>query len=158
MVTTREWDFESRGTPHIPAVWVLAAPPAALDGRILGTKRPPLRLWRADPETLLFTSTFADEPLRAAGARFLVNEFGSVDVNQFRRLARARHPVATLDEATRGDRKSSPRFREIIAPLGFGDDLRVALRTRGTTWALSGPPAEADGPHDRRVPRVAPPR
>jgi DNA-binding CsgD family transcriptional regulator len=90
-----------------------------------------------DPETLLFTSAWAEAPLAAAGPLFLANEFAETfDVNRFARLAGARHPIATLDGATGGDRASSPRFRDIIEPLGLGDELRVALRTAETTWGF----------------------
>lgn len=91
----------------------------------------------ADPDTLLFTSASADQPLAGVAPLFLANEFGPVDdFNRFRELARSRRPVATLDEATGGRRASSPRFREIMDPLGFGDELRVALRTGPTTWGF----------------------
>jgi DNA-binding CsgD family transcriptional regulator len=91
----------------------------------------------ADPDTLLFTSASADQPLAGVARLFLANEFGPVDdFNRFRELARSRRPVATLDEATAGRRSSSPRFREIMAPLGLGDELRVALRTGSTTWGF----------------------
>jgi DNA-binding CsgD family transcriptional regulator len=91
----------------------------------------------ADPETLLFTSAWAEAPLAAARALFLANEFGeAVDVNRFALLAGARHPIGTLDNATGGHRASSPRFREIMAPMQLGDELRVALRTGETTWGF----------------------
>lgn len=91
----------------------------------------------ADPSTLLFTSAWAEPPLGEAGARFLDNEFGTDDdVNRFAALARSPRAVATLDEATRGDWSSSPRWREIMAPLGLGDELRVALRAGGATWGF----------------------
>jgi DNA-binding CsgD family transcriptional regulator len=91
----------------------------------------------SDPGTLLFTAAWADEPLAAAGPRFMANEFGTeVDVNRFAQLARAKEPVATLDVATGGQRLASPRFREIMAPLRLGDELRVALRTGQTTWGF----------------------
>ncbi len=91
----------------------------------------------ADPETLLFTSAFADEPLLGSGARFLENEFGAApDVNRFADLARARVPIATLDGATAGRWSASARSREIMSPLGLGDELRVALRSGGATWGF----------------------
>jgi DNA-binding CsgD family transcriptional regulator len=91
----------------------------------------------SDPETLLFTSAFADEALRPAGPLFLDNEFGDTpDVNRFADLAEARTPVRSLDDATRGDRRTSPRSSEIMAPLGLGDEARVALRLDGTTWGF----------------------
>ena len=91
----------------------------------------------ADPETLLFTSVWAEAPLAAAGPRFLANEFAAFDdVNRFALLANARRPIGTLDEATGGDRALSPRFREIMEPMRLGDELRVALRAGGTTWGF----------------------
>jgi DNA-binding CsgD family transcriptional regulator len=91
----------------------------------------------ADPETLLFTSAWAETPLASSTPLFLANEFGAVeDVNRFTRLANAQRPIATLDQATGGDRASSPRFREIMAPLRLGDELRVAMRTGDTTWGF----------------------
>jgi DNA-binding CsgD family transcriptional regulator len=91
----------------------------------------------ADPDTLLFTGVRVDEPLAAAGALFLDNEFGAAaDVNRFADLAHAPDPVASLDEVTGGDRAASPRWRDIIAPLGMGDELRVALRVDGTVWGF----------------------
>jgi DNA-binding CsgD family transcriptional regulator len=91
----------------------------------------------ADPDTLLFTSAFADEPLVTSAPLFLDNEFGArADVNRFADLARARDPVASLDDATSGERAASARWREIMGPLGMGDELRVALRVDGTAWGF----------------------
>jgi DNA-binding CsgD family transcriptional regulator len=90
-----------------------------------------------DPDTLLFTNAFADDALAESGPLFLDNEFGvDADVNRFVDLARARNPVASLDEATKGERAVSPRWREIMDPLGMGDELRVAFRVDGTAWGF----------------------
>jgi DNA-binding CsgD family transcriptional regulator len=91
----------------------------------------------ADPDTLLFTSVFAEEPLATSAPLFLDNEFGAhADVNRFVDLAHASDPVASLDDATRGERAASARWREIMGPLGMGDELRVALRVDGTAWGF----------------------
>jgi DNA-binding CsgD family transcriptional regulator len=89
-----------------------------------------------DPETLLFTGATSEEPLVEAASLFLDNEFGCDDVNKFASLARAADPVSSLDVATRGDRAHSARFREVMAPLGLGDELRVALRSGGQCWGV----------------------
>jgi DNA-binding CsgD family transcriptional regulator len=88
----------------------------------------------ADPETLLFTHAYAEEPLDAATGPFLANEFGSPDVNKFSALARSSTHVSTLDGATRNDRSSSLRSRDILAPLGLGDELRAALVAGSQCW------------------------
>jgi hypothetical protein len=55
----------------------------------------------ADPGTLLFTGTFAEEPLVDVADQFLANEFGEDDVNKFQSLATGARHVATLDSVTR---------------------------------------------------------
>jgi DNA-binding CsgD family transcriptional regulator len=89
-----------------------------------------------DPVTLLFTSAAAEDPLGPATELFLDNEFGNPDVNKFAVLAQAADPVASLDRATRGDRSASARYREIMAPLGLGDELRAALVTGHHCWGV----------------------
>jgi DNA-binding CsgD family transcriptional regulator len=89
-----------------------------------------------DPATLLFTSALADAPLAAATPLFLDNEFGRDDVNKFAVLARATDVVGSLDRATRGDRSSSARYREVMAPLGLGDEVRVALVSANQCWGV----------------------
>jgi DNA-binding CsgD family transcriptional regulator len=88
----------------------------------------------ADPASLLFTGGFAEEPLEAVTALFLANEFGAADVNKFAGLATSSTHVASLDVVTSGDRFASPRYREIMRPLGLGDELRVALTTGAQCW------------------------
>ncbi|GLZ44498.1 helix-turn-helix transcriptional regulator [Actinomycetospora sp. NBRC 106375] len=88
----------------------------------------------ADPETLLFTGAMADDPLAAAQGLFLDNEFSGADVNTFTALVAAPGHVATLDQATRRERSTSPRYREIMAPMGLGDELRAALVVDDRCW------------------------
>jgi DNA-binding CsgD family transcriptional regulator len=89
-----------------------------------------------DPTTLLFTSALAEEPLAAVTAQFLDNEYGRDDVNKFARLAVSADKVDTLDQATHGNRTASARYRHILAPLGLGDEMRVALVTGGLCWGV----------------------
>jgi len=89
-----------------------------------------------DPATLLFTSATSEEPLIDAAPLFLANELGGRDVNRFTDLAAALVPVRTLDQVTRGDRDQSDRHSVIMRPLGLGDELRVALRTRHACWGV----------------------
>jgi DNA-binding CsgD family transcriptional regulator len=87
-----------------------------------------------DPATLLFTGSVADDILVRATPQFLENEFLQDDVNAFRSLARQAHPVGGLDAATRHQMERSPRYRDILAPLGLGDELRATLRVDGVSW------------------------
>ncbi|WP_035843282.1 LuxR C-terminal-related transcriptional regulator [Kitasatospora azatica] len=118
-----------------------ALDPAALRTEALGRLRRVVPADAAffatvDPVTLLFTSAAAEDPLGPATALFLDNEFGRTDVNKFSALARAADPVASLDRAARGERSASARYREIMAPLGLGDELRAALVTGHHCWGV----------------------
>jgi DNA-binding CsgD family transcriptional regulator len=117
-----------------------------------------------DPATMLFTSAVADEPLSTVTELFLENEFGRTDVNKFAALALSNQPVTSLDLATAGDRGASPRYREIMAPLALGDELRAALVVGGRCWGVmclhreEGPTGFSDGEIRlirRLVPHVA---
>ena len=88
----------------------------------------------ADPQTLLFTSVYAEDPLGPAAQLLLDNEFGAGDVNRFASLVTSATIAASLDQATGGDRWSSRRFRDIMRPLGLGDELRAALVVGGRCW------------------------
>lgn len=89
-----------------------------------------------DPVTLLFTSVASEEPLIEVAGQFLDNEFGARDVNRFADLAVAADPVRSLDAATDGQRAASGRYREIMAPLALGDELRIVLRAAGRSWGV----------------------
>ncbi|WP_441246565.1 LuxR C-terminal-related transcriptional regulator [Kitasatospora sp. McL0602] len=129
---------------------------AGLDATALGTEA--LRRLRTvmpvdaaffatvDPATVLFTSALSDDPLREATPLFLANEYERADVNKFAALAGAADPVTTLDHATHGDRQASPRYREIMASLGLGDELRAALTTGPDCWGVLCL-HRADSPH-----------
>ena len=89
-----------------------------------------------DPATLLMTSVFAEEPLGTATMLFLDNEFGRDDVNKFTALAMSNDPVSSLDRATDGDRGTSARYAEVMAPLALGDELRAAFIAKGRCWGV----------------------
>ncbi|GAC1401285.1 MAG: LuxR C-terminal-related transcriptional regulator [Chloroflexota bacterium] len=89
-----------------------------------------------DPTTLLFTSALADDILNEAIPQFLANEFMGEDANAFVALARSRQHVQTLLEATSGVLKDSARYRDILSPMGFGDELRAALVVDHACWGV----------------------
>ncbi len=93
-------------------------------------------VWLAtDPETGLPSGPARLENFDAARClRSWELELLSEDVNPFGALARADVPAAALGLATRGHPARSPRFREVLAPAGFGDELRAVMRVGGYTW------------------------
>ena len=89
-----------------------------------------------DGDTMVMTSALTESPLLHAASQFLDNEYGVSDVNKFAQIADLTQGVASLDQSTQGDRGSSPRYRDIMAPIGLGDEVRVALRSRGRCWGV----------------------
>lgn len=90
----------------------------------------------ADPATLLFTSAYQAGLPTDSASYFIDNEFLVQDVNRWTDLGRDRRGVRSLAEATAGRLRASPRYRDIFAPLGLGDELRTVLRIQGQTWGL----------------------
>jgi DNA-binding NarL/FixJ family response regulator len=101
----------------------------------------------ADPATLLFTGAVVDEVLARATPQFLQNEFLQEDANKFTRLARSSRPVGGLGQATHGRLERSPRYREILAPLALGDEMRAALVVDGVCWGFLCLHREQSSPH-----------
>jgi DNA-binding NarL/FixJ family response regulator len=88
-----------------------------------------------DPFTLMPTSpTLIENVPPGHCVRYWDHEFQVEDVMLFRDLARARVPVATLHATTDDNPGRSTRFREFLAPLGYGDQLRAVFRLGARTW------------------------
>lgn len=56
------------------------------------------------------------------------------DFNKLDTLATGARAVGILSQATRGDLLRSVRSREILTPLGIGDELRAGLAVDGLCW------------------------
>ena len=89
-----------------------------------------------DPLTLLFTSAMAEEPLGATTSRFLDNEFGQDDVNKFASLAASRDVVGSLDQRDARRTVLEHTSRELLAPIGLGDQVRVTSTAGGRCWGV----------------------
>src|SRR5919108_1555765 len=93
-------------------------------------------LTTADPATLLFTGAVVDDVLAHATGQFVANEFMQDDALKFTHLARSRSRVGTLSGQTQGELIRSPRYQEILAPIGLGDELRAALVAGSKCWGF----------------------
>jgi DNA-binding CsgD family transcriptional regulator len=62
-------------------------------------------------------------------------EFLRDDVARFFDLSRRACPVALLSVETEGEPARSPRFREMLAPAGIADELRVVCRDAFGAWS-----------------------
>jgi DNA-binding CsgD family transcriptional regulator len=90
-----------------------------------------------DPATLLYTgAVFAEQSHVMHMPGFLANEYLDDDVLKYSDLARGRKRVGLLNQSTRGELTTSPRYRELLAPMGLGDELRVAFVAGGSCWGV----------------------
>lgn len=88
----------------------------------------------ADPATLLVTGSLGEGLPEESAPRFFEIEYTLDDFNKFAALATAPETAATLLAATENELERSPRWVEIFGPLGYGDDLRAALKVDGACW------------------------
>jgi DNA-binding CsgD family transcriptional regulator len=100
-----------------------------------------------DPATLLFTGAVVDDLLLRLSPQFLENEFLQNDVNKLAWMAKSQMSVINLVQATEGELERSQRYREILAPLALGDELRAVLITGGTCWGFMCLHREHSSPH-----------
>jgi DNA-binding CsgD family transcriptional regulator len=65
---------------------------------------------------------------------FLEHLYFADDFNEYNSMAKSRHPVALLSEATDGRLESSLRYRELMVPLGYGHELRSVFTAGKELW------------------------
>jgi DNA-binding CsgD family transcriptional regulator len=91
-----------------------------------------------DPSTQLFTSLVFDPTPLWTIALFLENEFLKDDFNKFRHIFRSHRSVGVLSEQTQHNLDRSPRYRDILAPIAMGDEMRAIFVTNGACWGTLG--------------------
>lgn len=87
-----------------------------------------------DPQTLLSTGAVTEVGIEAIHDRLFEYEYLREDFNKYARLAQEEFPVAILSAATNGELERSSRFREMLQPSGFADEMRAALIYEGKCW------------------------
>jgi len=96
----------------------------------------------ADPGTLLFTGAAAEDPLAAATAGSWTTSSATTTSTS---SSRSRRVPGAARRWTRPP-AASARYREIMSPLGLGDELRAALVTLAGCWGYLCL-HRADSPH-----------
>jgi DNA-binding CsgD family transcriptional regulator len=94
----------------------------------------PVFLASADPLSGTFTDTFTFDIPEVAAAAFFAIEMAGRDVGSFKSLAGSASPTGSLFGATNARPQASERWRDVIEPLGWGDELRAVVRSHGLTW------------------------
>jgi DNA-binding CsgD family transcriptional regulator len=92
---------------------------------------------RVDPMTLLPLPGMLLHAGHDQASRFIHNEYFEPDVAKFRDIARLAVPVQSLWQATGGEPDRSPRYRNILRQIGYGDDLRMVFRSGEATWGVA---------------------
>ncbi|WP_330177477.1 LuxR C-terminal-related transcriptional regulator [Streptomyces sp. NBC_01498] len=88
-----------------------------------------------DPWTLMNTGgDYRDGVPARLMPRMLDIEYREGDVNSLPELARRPVPVGLLSQESGGRPERSPRYRDIMGPLGQKDELRVVLRDSRDAW------------------------
>ncbi len=90
---------------------------------------------RIDPLSGLLTGTVSEGTEQVAGGRFFLEHvYFEDDVLEFNWMARNRHPVALLSEATEGNLERCLHWRELLGPAGFGHEARGVFTVSQELW------------------------
>jgi DNA-binding CsgD family transcriptional regulator len=88
----------------------------------------------ADPQTLLPLSGIADHDYGPRLGRSLELEYSGADYAAKHDLARRPRSAGSLSAETGGDLARSPRWDEVMRPVGIGDVAAVACRDQFGCW------------------------
>lgn len=92
-----------------------------------------------DPETTLATCPVRIENVESGHCEsYWDREFLVEDTLLFRDLARSPRGAGSLVAATDGHPARSARYREFLAPQGYGDELRAVFRLGHAVWGVLG--------------------
>jgi DNA-binding CsgD family transcriptional regulator len=88
-----------------------------------------------DPATALPVDKWLDSSLTSrAGSPLAEIELHEANVNEFRQLAASGRRAARMSESTGGNLDRSRRYRELMRPRGFGDELRAVCVGDSGLW------------------------
>ncbi|WP_329491401.1 helix-turn-helix transcriptional regulator [Kitasatospora sp. NBC_01246] len=91
----------------------------------------------ADPATGLVNSVLSDDLSLDSFENAVRLEVWADDPATFPRIRRSGVRAETLSRATQGRPERAARFREQIAPAGFGDELRATFDAHGGMWGCA---------------------
>ncbi|MFD7830351.1 helix-turn-helix transcriptional regulator [Kitasatospora sp. NPDC059803] len=91
----------------------------------------------ADPATGLVNSVQSEDLSLTAYEHAVRLEVWEDDLATFPKIRHSGAQAETLSRATKGRPQESVRFREQIAPAGFGDELRAVFDATGGMWGCA---------------------
>src|SRR3954447_8379395 len=88
-----------------------------------------------DPKTILPSAPVRVENIEEGHCEsYWTREASVEDALLYRDLARAPLPAGSLYSVTDDSPARSARYREFLAPQGYGDEVRAVCKTGGSTW------------------------
>ena len=88
-----------------------------------------------DPKTILPSAPVRVENIEEGHCEsYWIRESTIEDALLYRDLARAPMPAGSLFDVTDDSPARSARYREFLAPQGYGDELRAVCKTGSSTW------------------------
>jgi DNA-binding CsgD family transcriptional regulator len=84
-----------------------------------------------DPRTFLSTGAYTDRRIEQLHSQLFMNEFLEDDYNKFKDLARNPPHVGAMCIITNDNPIKSTRYRNILKPAGFIDEVRVVCMSKG---------------------------
>jgi DNA-binding CsgD family transcriptional regulator len=87
-----------------------------------------------DPEALIPLTGAAEHDYGPGVGRALELEYSGGDFATMSELAAKPYPAASLSAATAGDLARSPRWDEVLRPVGIGDEAIVVCRDAVGSW------------------------
>ncbi|MFJ2867956.1 helix-turn-helix transcriptional regulator [Kitasatospora sp. NPDC087314] len=91
----------------------------------------------ADPATGLVNSVQSEDLSLAAFEQAVRLEVWADDLATFPKIRHSGVQAETLSRATKGQLQESVRYREQVAPAGFGDELRAVFDAAGGMWGCA---------------------
>jgi len=89
----------------------------------------------ADPASGLVTHALAEEMGGAKEAAIFFDQlYFEYGMDQFREMARSNRPVVLLSETVDGRLENSPRYRELLGPLGLAHEMSGVFTAGGLMW------------------------
>jgi DNA-binding CsgD family transcriptional regulator len=88
----------------------------------------------SDPESLVPLAGAAEHDYGPNVGRSLELEYSAGDFATMNALAQRANPAASLSAETKGDLARSPRWDEVLRPVGIGDEAVVACRDALGCW------------------------
>ena len=87
-----------------------------------------------DPRTLLSTGAVAESGVEKMHHSLFINEYQTEDFNKYAKMIHDNDVALVLSTVTEGRLHLSSRYKNILQPSGYEDELRAVLMVDGTCW------------------------